>query len=68
MRFQTTPSLSPNGLGNGAVVARDAHPYQHLSVPAPRGAEPSRDREAKEDHHDDGLVHGHFWAMSSTVR
>lgn len=25
-------------------------------------------RRAEHDHHDDGLVHGHFWAMSSTVR
>ncbi|MGE4482108.1 hypothetical protein [Acidocella sp.] len=71
MRNQTTPSFSPDGLGgNGVVVARDARTSGRSSHPAPthRRAESSHDHNADFDNYDDGLVHGHFWAMSSTVR
>ncbi|HTQ70219.1 MAG TPA: hypothetical protein VMH92_01825 [Acidocella sp.] len=71
MRTQMTPSFSPNGLGgNGVAVARDARATGRPTqpTPTPRRAESSDDRNADFDRHDDGLVHGHFWAMSSTIR
>ena len=68
MRTQPTPSVSRNGRGVNAVAAvRGASPLQ--SHPAqPRRAESSNDYDADFDHYDDGLVHGHLWAMSSTIR
>ncbi len=71
MRIQTTPNFSPDGLGgNGVAVARDARASGRPTQPAPthRRAEPSNDRNDDSDNRDDGLVHGHFWAMSSTIR
>ena len=71
MRNQTTPCFSPDGLGgNGVVVARDARASGRSPQPTPthRRAESSHERHADFDNYDDGLVHGHFWAMSSTVR
>lgn len=71
MRSQTTPHFSPDGLGgNGVAAVRDARssgrPFQ--SSPIQPRAETARDRNVESDQFDDGLVHGHFWAMSSTVR
>ncbi|MDE2318449.1 MAG: hypothetical protein KGK02_01980 [Rhodospirillales bacterium] len=64
MRAQTTPSVSPGG--NAVAAARGTSSLQ--SHPAqPRRTEPSNDRDDF-NRYDDGLVHGHFWAMSSTVR
>lgn len=52
----------------------------HMSLPREAGAQygvasvPCQNKmelynhRADNDHHDDGLVHGHFWAMSTTVR
>ncbi len=71
MRTHTTPNFSPDGPGgNGVAVARDARASGRPTQPTPnnRRAEPSNDRAIDTDQHDDGLVHGHFWAMSSTVR
>ena len=68
MRTQPTPSISSGGRGgNGVAVARRASLLQ--SHPAqPSRVEPAHDRDADFDRYDDGLVHGHFWAMSSTIR
>ncbi len=71
MRTQMTPNFSPDGLGgNGVAVARDARASGRQAQPTqpPRRAESSNDHHADYDRYDDGLVHGHFWAMSSTVR
>jgi hypothetical protein len=71
MRTHTTPNFSPDGLGgNGVAVARDARDSGRPTNPTThhRRAEPSHDRNNDFDRYDDGLVHGHFWAMSSTVR
>lgn len=71
MRTHTTPSFSPDGLGGtGVAVARDTRASARSPQPtqAPRRAESAHDHNADFDRYDDGLVHGHFWAMSSTVR
>lgn len=71
MRNPITQTFSPDGLGgNGVVVARDARSGGRPNQPTQthRRAESSNDRNDDFDNYDDGLVHGHFWAMSSTVR
>lgn len=72
MRTQTTPSLSPDFRGgNGMAVARDARASGRPAKPSPtHRAETSNDHNhnTESDSYDDGLVHGHLWAMSSTVR
>ncbi len=68
MRTQPTPSVSFGRRGGNDVVAARgtslllSHPTQ------PSRGEPAHDRDADFDRYDDGLVHGHFWAMSSTIR
>lgn len=40
-----------------------------VAVPMPGHDHTNRyNHKADHDEYDDGLVHGHFWAMSSTVR
>ncbi len=67
MRNQPASNFSPKGLGrNNAVVAPDPRPY--LPVQSHRHTDFYPGCNAEDAGHDDGLVHGHFWAMSSTVR
>ena len=69
MRCQTTPSFSPHGAGGSSVAAvRDSNFRSGQPAQARHVAEPSQAHRPQDDNHDDGLVHGHFWAMSSTVR
>lgn len=68
MRNQLSPTFSPNGFG-GHAVAQSQREASNAVVAAQTQAR-RRDEEtrAEQRDHDDGLVHGHFWAMSSTVR
>ncbi len=67
MRAHTTPNSLPGGSGaNGRNLARRTSPLPNRTA-QPQCEEPANDRDDF-DHYDDGLVHGHFWAMSSTVR
>ncbi|WP_298214994.1 hypothetical protein [Acidocella sp.] len=70
MRIQTTPNFSPDGLGGNGAAVRDAGFGSRAPQPSStrHRVEPAYDRQPAENDHDDGLVHGHFWAMSSTVR
>lgn len=47
-------------------AARERHFV--LFVPGQGRPDSHNHDKTERDDHDDGLVHGHFWAMSSTVR
>ncbi|MBB5373603.1 hypothetical protein [Acidocella aromatica] len=68
MRIQLFPTFSHDGFG-GHAVAQSQREAGNAVVAAQAQAQ-RRDEENRTEHrdHDDGLVHGHFWAMSSTVR
>lgn len=70
MRIQLFPTFSPDGFG-GHAVAQSQREAGNAVVAAQAQAQAQRRNEetrAEQRDHDDGLVHGHFWAMSSTVR
>lgn len=68
MRSHTIPNISVGSVCmSNAAVSCGADPLR-AQPPQSRHAESARDGHAENGDHDDGLVHGHFWAMSSTVR
>lgn len=66
MNMQTHRTPSPNN--RNMSHARDIHNRQTSANASARGGIDQPCHQAEHDHHDDGLVHGHFWAMTSTVR
>jgi hypothetical protein len=69
MRNLMNPVCYPEGFGGAPVSQRqrDAGGVAMASSPAQRSAEAAahdHDRFAREHGYDDGLVHGHAWAMS----
>lgn len=70
MRNQLSPTLSLDGFG-GHAMAQSQREAGNAVVAAQMQAQARRRDEetrAEQRDHDDGLVHGHFWAMSSTIR
>ena len=71
MRHQLSPAFSLEGFG-GHAAAQSQREAGNAVVAA---QSQSNTKETRHDNsraeyrdYDDGLVHGHFWAMSSTTR
>lgn len=70
MRQFTIPTCSPDGLGGGYAprprdVVADAYSTIATLVEASRRVAPTPVQE-EDDHYDDGLVHNHAWARTSS--
>lgn len=65
MNTQTRPSQPQ--IGRTMSFPHEGHVRPH-AVSTSQGVLYHHRPETDHDRHDDGLVHGHFWAMSSTVR
>ena len=63
MTMQTNPIRS----GRDSQSAHEGRTHQNPATLASHDAKSHHDQQAGQDY-DDGLVHGHFWAMSTTLR
>jgi len=71
MRHQLFPTFSPDGIGGHAAAQRQREAGNAVVAAQLRGntKDTSQDNSrAEQRDYDEGLVHGHFWAMSSTTR
>lgn len=60
----------PHSVATAQVIAygHQAHDRQNQAAFVHQNATEHHANKADRDYYDDGLVHGHFWAMSSTIR
>ncbi len=70
MRHQLTPTFSPDGFGGHAAAQRQREAGNAAVIQALNAAKEARHDTARPEHrdYDDGLVHGHYWAKTSTTR